>query len=75
MPEIFKIYKKDGTKVVEGTSPLSITGIAANTQVVQGDYQAVRVTNDVESAKVIFQLLRHCPNKNRKHPALILKET
>ncbi|HIH2397025.1 TPA: Ig-like domain-containing protein, partial [Enterococcus faecium] len=33
MPDTFKIYKKDGTKVTEGESPLTITGIAANTQV------------------------------------------
>lgn len=52
MSDAFRIYKKDGTKVVEGASPLVITGIAADTAVAKGDYQAVRVTNGVESSKV-----------------------
>lgn len=52
MAETFKIYKKDGTKVVEGASPLTITGIAADTQVAKGDYKAVHVVDDIESAKV-----------------------
>lgn len=52
MPEVFKIYKKDGTKVVEGESPLTIDGIAANTQVAKGDYQATRVVGSQESEKV-----------------------
>lgn len=52
MADIFRIYKKDGTKAAEGASPLSITGLAAETVVAKGDYQAVRVMNDVESAKV-----------------------
>lgn len=52
MAETFKIYKKDGTKVVEGASPLTIKGIAADTQVAKGDYKAVHVVDDIESAKV-----------------------
>lgn len=55
MPDTFKIYKKNGTeftKVAEGESPLSITGIAANTQVAKGDYQATRVVGGQESVKV-----------------------
>lgn len=52
MVDTFRIYKKDGTKVTEGASPLSISGLAAETAVAKGDFQAVRVTNDVESAKV-----------------------
>lgn len=52
MAETFKIYKKDGTKVVEGVSPLTITGIAADTQVAKGDYKAVNVVNGIESAKI-----------------------
>lgn len=52
MVDTFRIYKKDGTKVVEGTSPLTITGIAADTQVAKGDYKAVHVLNGIESAKV-----------------------
>lgn len=52
MADTFRLYKKDGTKVVEGASPLSITNIAANTQVAKGDYQATRLVKGVESAKV-----------------------
>lgn len=52
MVDTFRIYKKDGTKVTEGASPLAITGLAAETVVAKGDYQAVRVINDVESQKV-----------------------
>lgn len=52
MVDTFRIYKKDGTKVAEGISPISITGIAANTQVAKGDYKATRLVNGVESAKV-----------------------
>ncbi|MBU5366684.1 hypothetical protein KQI33_14980 [Enterococcus devriesei] len=52
MVDTFRIYKKDGTKAAEGASPLSISGFAAETVVAKGDFQAVRVTNDVESAKV-----------------------
>lgn len=52
MVDTFRIYKKDGTKVVEGTSPLTIMGIAADTQVAKGDYKAVHVVNGIESAKV-----------------------
>lgn len=50
--DTFRIYKKDGTKVAEGASPLSITNIAANTQVAKGDYQATRLVKGVESGKV-----------------------
>ncbi|WP_415340897.1 hypothetical protein [Enterococcus faecium] len=61
MPEIFKIYKKDGTKVVEGASPLTITGIAANTQVAKGDYQATRIVEDQESDKVDIPAFKVLP--------------
>ncbi|WP_270659683.1 hypothetical protein [Enterococcus thailandicus] len=52
MTRTFRIHKKDGTKVVEGESPLTITGISADTQVVAGDYYAVAIENEVESVKV-----------------------
>lgn len=52
MARTFQIFKKDGTKVIEGASPLEITGIAANTQVAKGDYYAVAVENNIESQKV-----------------------
>ncbi|WP_342512258.1 putative Ig domain-containing protein [Sporosarcina sp. FSL K6-1522] len=51
MAETFKIYK-GATMVKEGVSPLAITGIAPNTAVAKGDYQAVRVLDGKESAKV-----------------------
>ena len=38
--------------MTEGESPLTITGIAANTQVAKGDYQATRVVGGQESSKV-----------------------
>lgn len=47
----YKIYKGDAV-VVEGESPLTITGIAPNTTVASGDYKAVRVDGERESAKV-----------------------
>ena len=49
---MFRIYKKDGTKVAEGESPLAITGLEPETVVAAGDYQAVRVVGEIESAKV-----------------------
>ncbi|EOI53382.1 Ig-like domain-containing protein [Enterococcus gilvus] len=61
MVDTFRIYKKDGTKVTEGASPLSITGVAANTQVAKGDYTAVRVSGDVESAKVDIPAFKTLP--------------
>lgn len=48
----FKINKKDGSLVVEGDSPLAITGLAAETVVATGDYVVVAVENGKESAPV-----------------------
>ena len=48
---MFRIYQGDSV-VVEGESPLSITGIAPNTSVPAGEYQAVRVEDDRESERV-----------------------
>lgn len=51
MADTFRIYK--GTaKVVEGASPLTITGLEPETAVTAGTYQAVRMVDDVESEKV-----------------------
>lgn len=52
MGDIFRIYKKDETKVAEGVSPLTITGVEPETSVAKGDYQATRVDGDMESTKV-----------------------
>ncbi|WP_342505870.1 putative Ig domain-containing protein [Sporosarcina sp. FSL K6-2383] len=51
MAESFRVYK-GATLVVEGDSPLSITGVAPNTAVANGDYQATRVVDGNESVKV-----------------------
>lgn len=48
----FKINKKDGTLVVEGASPLAITGLDAETVVATGDYVAIAVENGKESTPV-----------------------
>lgn len=48
---MFKIYKGESV-VVEGESPLTITGIDPNTEVPKGEYQAVRVEDDKESDRV-----------------------
>ena len=48
----FKINKKDGTMVVEGDSPLSITGLAAGAVVAAGDYVAIAVEGGKESTAV-----------------------
>lgn len=52
MADTFRLYKKDGTKITEGPSPLTITGLAADTVVPAGDYQVTRVKNKKESVKV-----------------------
>ncbi|MCM3110679.1 putative Ig domain-containing protein [Lederbergia lenta] len=48
---MFKIYKGDDV-VVEGESPLTITGINPNANVAAGEYQVVRVEDDRESERV-----------------------
>lgn len=51
MADTFRIYNGD-TKVVEGASPLTITGLEPATEVADGEYKATRVQNGKESAKV-----------------------
>lgn len=48
---MFKIYKGDDV-VAEGQSPLAITGLQPETNVAEGEYQAVRVEDDKESDRV-----------------------
>lgn len=48
---MFRIYQGDSV-VAEGESPLAITGIAPNTSVPAGEYQATRVEDDRESERV-----------------------
>lgn len=52
MPDTFRIYKKSGEKIAEGTSPLAITELSSGTVVNEGDYQATRVKGERESEKV-----------------------
>lgn len=61
MADTFKIYKGE-EMVVEGASPLTITGLAADTQVVKGDYTAVKVVDGAESAKVDIPAFKTLPS-------------
>lgn len=57
---MFKIYKGNDV-VVEGESPLTITGINPNTDVAAGDYQVVRVDGDKESERVDIPAFKTLP--------------
>lgn len=57
---MFKIYKGESV-VVEGESPLTITGIDPNTDVAKGTYQAVRVEDDRESERVDIPAFKTLP--------------
>lgn len=59
---MFRIYKNDEL-IVEGESPLTITGIEPDTQVVEGTYQAVRVENEKESERVDIPAFKTLPIK------------
>lgn len=48
---MFRIYKNNAV-IVESESPLSITGLNPNTNVLEGEYQVVRVENGKESKRV-----------------------
>lgn len=56
----FKIYKDDDV-VVEGGSPLTITGLEPNTDVAKGEYQAVRVEDGEESERVDIPSFKTLP--------------
>lgn len=60
MADIFKIYKNDEV-VVEGESPLTITGLNPDTEVAEGDYQAARIDGENESAKVDIPAFKTLP--------------
>lgn len=60
MAETFKIYNGNNV-VAEGASPLSITGVAANTQIAAGTYKATRVKDDKESDKVDIPAFKTLP--------------
>ena len=57
MEDTFRIYKGK-EKVLEGSSPLTITGLTASTDVKKGTYQPVRVRDGKESAKVDIPAFR-----------------
>lgn len=59
---MFKIYKKNEV-IVEGESPLTITGIDPNTEVDKGTYQVVRVDDGVESERVDVPAFKTLPIK------------
>ena len=59
---MFKIYKDDEV-VVEGESPLTITGLDSNTDVAEGEYQAVRVEGERESDRVDIPAFKTLPIK------------
>ncbi|MGM0206435.1 hypothetical protein IGI96_000904 [Enterococcus sp. DIV0421] len=51
--DTFALYKSsDNSKVTEGESPLTLTGLAPGTVVAQGDYKVSRIRDGRESAKV-----------------------
>lgn len=56
----YKIYK-GAAMVVEGASPLAITGIAPNTTVASGEYKVSRVDGTNESAKVDIPTFKTLP--------------
>lgn len=57
---MFKIYKGE-TVITEGESPLSITGLDPNTDVAEGEYQAVRFEDEKESERVDIPAFKTLP--------------
>lgn len=50
---IYRIYKRDGSKIAEGSSPLKIIDIEPNTQVNKGDYYLKPIQeNGMEGVKI-----------------------
>jgi hypothetical protein len=50
MADTFRIYKKDGTKVSEGSSPVAIDGMTVGQKAGDGDYYAVQVISSTEES-------------------------
>lgn len=57
---MFKIYKGEDV-IAEGESPLTITGIDPDTDVAEGEYQAVRVEGEEESERVDIPAFKTLP--------------
>lgn len=57
---MFRIYKGD-TVIIEGESPLTITGIDPDTEVAKGEYQVVRFDGDRESERVDIPSFKTLP--------------
>lgn len=59
---MFRIYEGESV-VVEGESPLTITGLDPNEDVAKGAYQAVRIDGDKESERVDIPAFKTLPIK------------
>lgn len=59
---MYKIYK-DESVIVEGESPLKITGLTPDTSVEKGTYQATRIEGDRESERVDIPAFKTLPIK------------
>lgn len=57
---MFRIYEGESV-VVEGESPLAITGLDSNTEISEGTYQAVRIDGDKESDRVDIPSFKTLP--------------
>lgn len=57
---MFKIYKGENI-VVEGESPLAITGLDPDTEVATGEYQVVRFEDEKESERVDIPAFKTLP--------------
>jgi len=60
----FEIHEKGGTKVSSGPSPLTITRLAAGTQVAKGDYVAVAVDGEQKSDPVAIPAFQVKPTED-----------
>lgn len=56
----FKIYRGE-IVIAEGESPLEITGVGADTEVADGEYQATRIDGDRESDRVDIPSFKTSP--------------
>lgn len=65
MANIFKVYKDDEV-IIEGESPLTITGLEPNQDIAKGIYQAVRVDGEDESERVDVPAFKTLPVKVTK---------
>lgn len=63
MADTFRIYKKDGTKIAEGPSPLEFKGLNPDTAVAEGDFYATQKLEDnTDSPKTNLPAFRTLPD-------------